>query len=471
METHLIASVYMPLCLGGGNYNPILGRCSCPVGRNGTLCEGAALPACRLRPSSNAVACATRRPQHCECVRQCLESGAFSAHIYPICFVKRNRSAASLFSDVPMLPRHDGPARATFFQDGKQLAAADALAVELRPNLVHVPHRHCRARCSERGACVAPRQLAASADRAGLDRQAFCMCDPHYKGTVCETHQTSLCWNGCLGRGSCLDGFCSCTPPFFGPGCAYGGGTTAAAAGDGGAADGVRAHASRGRFKVHVYDLDAVVLRRLHYGSDPDPIFNTYHTFLSALLADGPSLSSSADAADLLLVPAFGTNMDKLLEYYAHAADAIHRRFPSLWPSRSRAHVWLTSGDGGGCDLNRLPQLRRLNVPQLRHGVIVAHYLKLNVSGEAAASFESCGVPGKDVAIPPHVPTVERPAYLSAGLTPVLQRPTSFFFAGNAPDAKPDPAPTPAPTPTLILAPAPPPQRSLAHLARPASAS
>ena len=174
---------------------------------------------------------------------------------------------------------------------------------------------------------------------------------------------------------------------------------------------------------MHVYDLDAVVLRRHQMGSDPDPIFNTYHIFLGTLLADAPSLAASASFADLALVPAFGTNMDGLLEYYEHAAAQVARRFPAAW--RERDHVWITSGDGGGCDLNRLPSLRG--------SIIAAHYLKLNVTEAYATSRDSCGRPGKDVAIPPDVPTVAQPAYLARGLAPLEQRPGTFFFAGNVP--------------------------------------
>ena len=351
-------------CAAGGNYNPHTARCTCPIGRNGSFCEQPALPACRIRRTSTAVACTVRRPQHCECVRQCLASGAFAAHIYPVCFERANYEP---FSELPAL----ASTRATFYQLDrrslkrvKQLSATQALGVEYREQqLVYVPHRHCPMRCSERGACIANRAVATSRSEP-LENVATCQCDGFYTGRTCEKHVPTLCYNNCSGRGVCLDGFCSCEPPYFGPACAYGGSPTRAAV------RGRRDPSHPLHFSIHVPDLDAVVLRRHQMGSDPDPIFNTHHRFVARLLEDPPALAASADDADLVLAPAFGTNMDGLLEYYEHAASALERHAPSAW--RARDIVWFTSGDGGGCDLNRLPRLRG--------AIIAAHYLKLNVS-------------------------------------------------------------------------------------------
>lgn len=398
----IYASLNQPACHGGGNFNPHNQRCTCPIGLNGTYCESLALPACRARRSSTAVSCAVRRPQHCACVHQCVASGAFAAHMYPVCFERI--SDAEPLSDVPSLLS----TRATFYQldrrtlqKQRSLPAEAALMVEHQPHLIYVSHRHCQSRCSERGACVVSKAAATHSPHQ-LDRaRPFCKCDGFYTGRACGRHVPTLCYNNCSSRGVCLDGFCSCEPPYFGPACAYDGGALsqrAQAAGRG--SPGASAH-----FAVHVYDLDAVVLRRHQMGSDPEAIFNTYHTFLGRLLADGPSLATSAEEADLALAPAFGTNMDGLLEYYQHAADALAHLHPHAW--RERDHVWFTSGDGGGCDLNRLPALRR--------SIIAAHYLKLNVSAKYAAGRDSCGVPGKDLAIPPEVPPVAEAAFLERG--------------------------------------------------------
>lgn len=56
------------------------------------------------------------------------------------------------------------------------------------------------------------------------------------------------------------------------------------------------------------------------------------------------------------------------------------------------------TGDGAGCDLNRLRSTR--------HSIAIAHYFKFNTSSTA------CGNVFKDVAVPPHVPKVHRTSYL-----------------------------------------------------------
>ena len=424
-----------------------------------------------------AVACTVRRPLHCDCVRQCFAAGAFAAHLYPICFRRRaaagNASAVTALSVIPPRSLAEIPPRSlseipprslaeipprslaeipprslseipprslseippperleshVFLSyrplslggpsvDWRRVSADHALAVEHSPHLRHVPHRHCPRRCSGHGACVSGvdewRRAGGAAGGRGWARpaplEAFCRCDAYYSGRACETHAPTLCWNNCSGRGACVDGFCSCVAPYYGPACAYGARRASAR--------------SRARhLRIHVYDLDAIVLRRHTYGSDPDPIFNTPHVFLSALLADSHTLEEVPDDADLYLAPAFGTNMEGLVEYYEHALRHLERERAHHWRRRRGAdHVWLTSADGGGCDMRRLDALD--------NAIVVAHYLKLN------SSSHRCGVAGRDLALPPIVPATADPAFLHRGLSPAASRPRTLFFAGNVPDA------------------------------------
>ena len=298
----------------------------------------------------------------------------------------------------------------------RQSSAEVALTVEFKRHMRYVPHRHCPKRCSEHGACVANANVASKVDSVGnsaVRASSFsCICDPFYSGEACEISTSPTCYNNCSGRGKCVDGFCVCASPFFGPACAY-------------SPTVEPMPPSRRRFRLHVYDLDPLVLRRATYGSDPDPIFNTYHTFMQHLLADSASLTASPDDADLLLVPAFGTNMDKLIEYYEHAYEQISTSFPQLWAKHGGAdHVWFSSADGGGCDLFNAHAL-----PHLQRSLVLAHYLKLN------ASDGKCGTPERSVAVPPNVPPVATASFLATGETPMAQRRLDFFFAGNVPDA------------------------------------
>ena len=370
------------------------GRCVCPIGRSGQSCEVSALEACKLRKNSTVVACQVRRPLHCECMSQCLASGAFEAHLYPICFT---RELPGNLSDLPS-PRAASAVRFFRWREHRQIDERTALQHEFRSYLHHVPHRNCPRRCSERGACL-----------AGNGVRPFCQCDSHRSGIACERSLASTtCYNSCSGRGACVDGFCRCRPPHFGPACAYSRAIS-------------RSHPAS--LKIHAYDFDQIILSRVAYGSDPDPIFNTYHTFTSLLLADPTHIAPRPEDADLFLVPAFGTNMEKLLEYYQHAQQSIVRLFPRFWRRRrGQDHIWFITADGGGCDLN--------NLAATRDGIILAHYLKLNKTVPGRV----CGAVGKDIALPPDVPPVADQSFLTSGLSPIRGRPIQFFFAGNVPD-------------------------------------
>ena len=390
-----------------------------------------------------------------------MSGGAFRAHLYKFCFTRKSKA----LSELPDALTHTTGAHFYTWPGRKPVSAETALTHEFKGHLRHIPHRNCPQRCSERGACLSGPQV-----RAWYERP-HCQCDSHFTGKACEISTAPTCYNDCSGRGRCEDGFCVCQPPFFGPACALtadGRGMNASAAtsramrattsgggvggmggssrsirGDGG---GSRAQSRSGGklsggggalgFRIHVYDLDPIVLRRVSYGSDPDPIFNTYHDFMRELLASPGSLAASPDDADLFLVPAFGTNMEGLMEYYEHAQGQVARRFRRFWfRHRGADHVWFTTGDGGGCDLNKLDATR--------NGIILAHYLKLNktsavgpVTAAASGGMTStvCGDIGKDIALPPYVPTVASAAFLRLGTAPLESRPTTFFFAGNVPD-------------------------------------
>ncbi len=351
------------------------------------------------------MACTVGRPQHCDCHSQCVAAGAFAHHIYPFCF-RRASGGGPALSDIPS---HTDDS-VTFYErrrSGRVVAVdrARALRHEFNPRQRHVPAAQCRGRCSERGACIA------SPGSRELEPR-YCNCDSYYLGESCETHAAPMCFNRCAGRGECVDGFCSCEPPYYGPGCSLPA-----------ARSKPRAAASARPFLIHVYDLPPLVLRRRTYGSDPDPIFNTCFVYLEALLSDANRLAADPSDASLFIAPACATNMEGLVEYYAHAAAALGVAGP--WWARfgGADHAFWTTADGGGCDLNAPSSA-------VRRSIIVAHYLKMNTSDTG------CGAAGKDVAVPPRVPEIADAAFLRRGATPPSLRPLRFFFAGNVPDAR-----------------------------------
>ena len=137
-------------------------------------------------------------------------------------------------------------------------------------------------------------------------------------------------------------------------------------------------------------------------------------------------LTPDPSDAHLYLVPAFGTNMFALLDYYMHAVAAIDAAHP-FWARRGGAdHVFLITSDRGGCHLRALPQLNR--------SLLLAHYLRFS---HGASLPSSCGDPVRDVPFPPFLPADKVARVLAAGdAAPLRARPLSFFFAGKVPEAK-----------------------------------
>ena len=216
----------MSRCAAGSNWNPVQAECICPIGRNGSACESPALLACRLTPESAALACTAGRPLHCDCMAQCALAGAFSAHLYRYCFTTPAREA---FSDLP--PPDDATALYWRWQPAggwrgvaglQRVERPEAVRHEHEATMEHAPHSRCPKRCHERGACLVRPKLAPTAT-------GECRCDAQYFGNVCGRHVSKFCWNGCSGRGECVDGFCVCRGEWYGPGCALGGARSAAA--------------------------------------------------------------------------------------------------------------------------------------------------------------------------------------------------------------------------------------------------
>ena len=114
------------------------------------------------------------------------------------------------------------------------------------------------------------------------------------------------------------------------------------------------------RVHIHRYDFDQIVMSRVAYGSDPDPIFNTYHTLMRLLLADPDRLAPSPDEASLFLVPAFGTNMDKLLECVRVSTRARDRSPTQRWPGQR----WPGQSIDPSLAVGRMRSAQQLHAPQ-----------------------------------------------------------------------------------------------------------
>ncbi|MEW5312012.1 MAG: hypothetical protein WDW38_003676 [Sanguina aurantia] len=87
-----------------------------------------------------------------------------------------------------------------------------ALTIDLwRRTDTAFPPSQCPGRCSERGVCI----------RSGPPESdnRRCECEKGFAGVACEEETDEYCANRCSKRGKCSQGFCHCTPPWFGAGC------------------------------------------------------------------------------------------------------------------------------------------------------------------------------------------------------------------------------------------------------------
>lgn len=306
---------------------------------------------------------------------QCAAAGAFEAHLYRYCFTTPGQASLSELPSAEdgtaLFWRWEPTGRWRGMAALRQVERVEAVRHEYNRHQEHVPHARCPKRCHERGAClvsIRPPATALGPSVGGRGtRNTFrpppgqCKCDSHYSGATCARHESPFCWNGCSGRGECVDGFCVCRDGAYGPGCALGAGRPAGGGpwlGGIPAADG----ASEARVpaaRVYVYDLPPLWLRRRAFASDADPIFNTYHVFMSALLQqNSTALADDPAQAALFLAPAFGTNMEGLREYYAHAHCRISASYPWWNASGGANHFWWSTADGGGCELNQVSRFR-----------------------------------------------------------------------------------------------------------------
>mmetsp|Transcript_23201 Transcript_23201/g.63680 ORF Transcript_23201/g.63680 Transcript_23201/m.63680 type:complete len:508 (+) Transcript_23201:148-1671(+) len=433
------------ICLHGGNFNPLSSSCTCPIGFGGFRCEQFVLPACRTPSLEDAAAskpsfapCTVERPLHCDCLAQCAREGAFIGHLPRFCFTLA--AGVEPLSDVPAeealgtryFARIEVPEDSIWeagtgrrrgavgsWDESRELELSTReLALRDRRGGHFVPLSRCPLGCSGRGGCVLVRPSKPSSDSSlrRSDATTICRCDPWYKGNACEIPTNyAWCWNGCGGRGQCVDGFCQCDIGFFGPGCAYSWPhETTGGPGDKASSGSQRAPEveNDSLLRVHVYDTPPLWTRRQTSGADDDEIFATMHIFLDELLALAASgseletgsravgasqskrarghngrhkgfgdrhehdtgvvdahveaisllhtrnmLTPDPSSAHLLLLPAFGTNVEFLPGYYKHAVAMLesHPSTSRWWLRRHGTdHIWWNVGDAGGCDLSTM---------------------------------------------------------------------------------------------------------------------
>ena len=81
----IVSAISLDTACRHGHHNPL--GCVCAYGWAGPLCDRFTLPACLASSSasSESAMCTAKQPQSCACVEQCIASGTFAAHIWPVC--------------------------------------------------------------------------------------------------------------------------------------------------------------------------------------------------------------------------------------------------------------------------------------------------------------------------------------------------------------------------------------------------
>ena len=516
-------------CGSHGTCNELTGRCMCQLGWVGARCDVEEHPACALRAPGSAprplpllrVPCGSLRkisPVACECVSQCLASGeevcAFASagcgDKWRQPLPRRHRWRQSLTLNVTTkdgfyanlscvatpagATAHSGvpaPAgsrlmsyadyRRTGFVESAPPVAVDALPAygagmwrqvpqdlriggrEHTPPLgsVFVPEARCGSRgCHGRGRCVAPPR-----------ERPRCECVDGAFGERCEHVCVNDCMHACSGHGTCLHGWCSCEPGWFGVDCSdtflprepprstmaadpmqFGPGPVGLHKSKLESLPGsLSAHVRRLRRAVYIYELPASVNRvcenwmarywprtRGDRGSfaqcDPVHMRRIYQAqthFDSHLLHDDYVRTLDPREAKLFYVPAFlsqritwgGEVRAPLLAAYEHVRTA----YPYWNASAGRDHVWFLFGEKMTCD-----------VPSeiLDASIVVGHWggSKTFVTPRGEKRFHTdCVDPKKDVVVPPITPIQHDLAKFKEKLQPALHKADKRGFDRNGP--------------------------------------
>ncbi|KAL4856557.1 putative glycosyltransferase [Chlorella vulgaris] len=182
------------------------GMCRCPLGRLGDGCEIDFLAPCKQRPDG-IPSCGMHVTKSCECLRRCRSyhcRNDSTGHSH--CETGGNTDRGCYFSLVPEANETGVKYFEGYADDAKEIPRDEAL-FDKWSKAVTAPLSQCSNSCSGKGYC------------SSWDKQTyFCRCYRGYAGSMCELEAPSCILN-CSGRGTCIDHFCHCKPPYFSIGC------------------------------------------------------------------------------------------------------------------------------------------------------------------------------------------------------------------------------------------------------------
>ena len=254
--------------------------------------------------------------------------------------------------------------------------------------------------------------------------------------------RTHSCFNQCSGRGTCVNGWCSCDAGSFGIDCAHSASARPAAP--------PRAAV----LALYVYELPPALA--FTYGRSTTKIYQAERLFLTQLLADRSVRVLEPEAADLFVVPFFSVySPAENIFCEASRLSLVYRwldtHHTSLWRRRAgRDHViWLT-GDRGACGLGAVLGAHPIFISHwgllgpwtsvrsialngssasdvLAHPADVEAHVSAPVFEASLRAGRWCHQPHKDVLVPPYVPEATPPETAP----PETARPYLLVHAGG----------------------------------------
>eukprot|EP00899_Mesostigma_viride_P015320 jgi/Mesvir1/2378/Mv22132-RA.2 len=233
------------------------------------------------------------------------------------------------------------------------------------------------------------------------NRPFECRCMPGYRGDMCTEVCPGGCINECSGRGKCTGSWCKCEPGWFGLDCSLPASGNYPEHHPPGSALPPSPPPPRhvSELKIYVYDVPPNVLQSEPcYGCSDlcGGLYNSNNFFLAKLLKDPLHLTTNPDEAHLFFAPLlpyrYSHNLGRVSPHLRDTVAAI-RELGYFDRNGGRDHVWYIVGDIQPC------QTTHLVLP----GIIVAHYGRLDVWGEAwnhDPNHNPCINPQKDVIVP-----------------------------------------------------------------------
>lgn len=163
----------------------------------------------------------------------------------------------------------------------------------------------------------------------------------------------------CSGRGTCLNGWCSCDSGIFGLDCAHSDRGTPTSGGG---------HRRRRGVAIYVYEMPPDL--GFNYGRSRNNIYSAEFHFVDTLLADATTRTLDPSEADLFLIPfwsnygpAENTHCDR--SRLQLAIDVVRNLYPFWDRSGGRDHVLFLTGDRGACGVQKRSMF--INHPRDEH--------------------------------------------------------------------------------------------------------